>query len=360
MSAEQNRLAFSRDLDIKSLCLQLRHYREPSKARAVLELAATILPLLVIWAAAWYLHTLGYRWAVLVLTIPAALFLVRLFMIQHDCGHGAFMKSRRANDWVGRFLGVMTMTPYDFWRRQHSQHHATSGNLEDRGVGDIDTLTVSEYRSLSYFGRLRYRLYRHPLVLFGIGPTYLFLLKHRLPIGRMRKGVRPWVSTMGTNAAIGGVAAVLLWTMGPSAFLMVNLPIVLLASAAGVWLFYVQHQFSETNWQTPPNWSQQQAALSGSSYYLLPRPLNWVTANIGIHHVHHLNSRIPFYRLPQVLRDYPSLKAVGRVNLRESLSCVWLALWDEEAERLVSFTDAKALVRAAPAVGKQTLRRSPT
>ncbi|MEJ2027529.1 MAG: fatty acid desaturase, partial [Limibacillus sp.] len=224
---------------MKSLCLQLRHYREPSKGRAVLELIVTILPLLAIWTAAWHLHTLGYRWVVLLLTIPAALFLVRLFMIQHDCGHGAFLKSRRANDWIGRILGVMTMTPYDFWRQQHSLHHATSGNLNHRGVGDIDTLTVAEYQSLGYFGRLRYRLYRHPLVLFGLGPTYLFLLKHRLPIGLMRKGIRPWVSTMGTNAAIAGVAAMLLWIMGPNAFLMVNLPIVLLAAAAGVWLFYI-------------------------------------------------------------------------------------------------------------------------
>lgn len=351
MSAEQNRFAFSGDLDIKSLCLQLRHYREPSKGRALMELIVTIVPLLAIWIAAWHLHTLGYRWVVLLLTVPAALFLVRLFMIQHDCGHGAFLKSRRANDWIGRILGVMTMTPYDFWRQQHSLHHATSGNLNHRGVGDIDTLTVAEYQFLGYFGRLRYRLYRHPLVLFGLGPTYLFLLKHRLPIGLMRKGIRPWVSTMGTNAAIAVIAAMLLWIMGPNAFLMVNLPIVLLAAAAGVWLFYIQHQFAETNWQTPPNWSLQHAALFGSSYYLLPRPLSWVTANIGIHHVHHLNSRIPFYRLPQVLREYPPLKAFGRVNLRESLSYVWLALWDEETERLVSFADAKALIRPVPAGG---------
>ncbi|WP_455372678.1 fatty acid desaturase [Limibacillus halophilus] len=349
MNAEPSRFAFSGDLNLNHLSSQLRKYREPSGRRAVMELCATVVPLAGLWIAAWRLHSIGYWWAVILLTIPAALFLVRLFMIQHDCGHGAFLKGRRANDWVGRLLGVLTMTPYDFWRQQHSQHHATSGNLNHRGVGDIDTLTVAEYRSLGYFGRLRYRLYRHPLVLFGLGPAYLFLLKHRLPIGLMRRGLRPWMSTMGTNAAIAGVAALLLWIMGPSAFLMVNLPIVLLAAAAGVWLFYIQHQFAETNWQTPPNWSLQQAALFGSSYYLLPKPLNWITANIAVHHVHHLNSRIPFYRLPQVLRDFPHLTTFGRVSLRESLSCVWLALWDEESQKLVSFAAARALAKCAPA-----------
>ena len=285
MNAEQSRFEFSGDLNLNDLALDLRHYREPSNRRAIMELGATIIPLAGLWIAAWRLHDVGYWWAVLLVSVPAALFLVRLFMIQHDCGHGAFLKNKRANDWIGRILGVMTMTPYGFWRHQHSQHHATSGNLDFRGVGDIDTLTVSEYRALGLLQRLRYRLYRNPLVLFGVGPVYLFVLKHRLPIGLMRKGISPWVSTMGTNLAILAAVTLLIWLMGPAAFLMVNVPIILLASAAGVWLFYVQHQFPETSWRSTPNWSLQQAAVFGSSYYSLPKPLNWLTANIGIRHV---------------------------------------------------------------------------
>ena len=180
--------------------------------------------------------------------MPAAGFLVRLFMIQHDCGHGAFFRHRRANDWVGRVIGVLTLTPYDFWRRTHALHHASSGNLDRRGIGDVDTLTVREYLALSRWGRLRYRLYRHPLVMFGIGPAYLFMLQHRLPVGLMRQGWRPWLSTMATNLAIAVIVATLIWLIGVKPFLLVHLPIMLLAASVGVWLFYVQHQFEQTTW----------------------------------------------------------------------------------------------------------------
>ena len=245
----------------------LEGYRQPSTARGVVELLITAAPLATLWTASWWAFYLGFWWASLLIAIPASGFLVRLFMIQHDCGHGAFFHQRRANDWTGRVLGVVTLTPYDFWRRTHAVHHATSGNLDKRGIGDIDTLTVDEYLSRSAFSRLRYRLYRHPAVMFGIGPAYQFLLQHRLPIGLMQAGWGPWLSTMLTNAAVALIAAILIWSIGPVAFVLVHLPIVLLAGSVGVWLFYVQHQFEHTTWSGTERWTMHDAALHGSSHY---------------------------------------------------------------------------------------------
>jgi omega-6 fatty acid desaturase (delta-12 desaturase) len=320
----------------------LGNYSTPNHVRSVAELTITALPLVTLWTAAWFTFSLGYAWASLPIAIPAAGFLVRLFMIQHDCGHGTFFAGRLANDWVGRVIGVLTLTPYDCWRRTHAIHHATSGNLDRRGIGDVDTLTVREYRALSWWGRLKYRLYRHPLIMFGVGPAYLFLLQHRIPVGLMRNGWLPWASTMATNLAITLVVATLAWFIGIKAFLLVHLPIMLLAATAGVWLFYVQHQFEYTTWERDKRWNLHQAALHGSSHYDLPAPLRWFTANIGIHHVHHLCSRIPFYRLPRVLRDHPELLGVGHITLLQSFRCVRLVLWDEAQCRLVSFREIDA------------------
>ncbi|MCZ7656658.1 MAG: fatty acid desaturase [Xanthobacteraceae bacterium] len=322
----------------------LTRYHEPAAARSVFELVVTLVPLVALWGLAWLALDVSY-WLSLALAIPTAGFLVRVFMIQHDCGHGAFFRSRAINDWVGRVLGVLTLTPYGFWRHTHAVHHASSGNLERRGVGDIDTLTVSEYRARSRWGRLRYRLYRHPLVMFGVGPAYLFLLQHRLPVGLMRNGWQPWFSTMATNAGIAALFATVIWFVGPTSFVLVHLPVILLAASAGVWLFYVQHQFEDTLWADEPAWNRHEAALHGSSHYDLPAVLRWFTANIGVHHVHHLCSRIPYYRLPQVLRDHPQLGDIGRITLLESLRCVRMVLWDETRQRLVSFREARA---AAP------------
>ena len=233
--------------DARAWTQKLARYRDPSLLRSIVELGVSFGPLAALWAAAWASYHFGFWWLSLLLAVPAAGFLVRLFMIQHDCGHGAFFRHRLVNDWTGRVLGVLTFTPYDFWRRTHAVHHATSGNLQRRGMGDIDTLTVREYLALSYLGRLRYRLYRHPAVMFGIGPAYLFLVQHRLPVGLMRGGWVPWASTMGTNLAIAVVIAGLMWLIGIWAFLLVHLPIMLLAAALGVWLFYVQHQFEHTS-----------------------------------------------------------------------------------------------------------------
>lgn len=317
-------------------------YRAPSHARSIAELAITALPLAALWTCAWFAFILGHAEVSLLIAVPAAAFLVRLFMIQHDCGHGSFFSHRHANDWVGRVIGVLTLTPYDFWRLTHAIHHATAGNLDRRGIGDVDTLTVREYRALSRWGQLKYRLYRHPLVMFGIGPAYLFLLQQRLPVGLMRNGWQPWASTMATNFAIALIIALLVWFIGIKAFLLVHLPITLLAATAGVWLFYVQHQFERTAWGRDCEWSLHDAALHGSSHYDLPALLRWFTANIGVHHVHHLCSRIPYYRLSSVLRDHPELREIGRLTLLESLRCVRLALWDETQRRLVSFQEVTA------------------
>ena len=237
-------------------------------------------------------------WLSLALALPAAGFLVRLFMIQHDCGHGAFFRTRAVNDWVGRAFGVLTLTPYDYWKRTHAAHHASSAISSRRGLGDIETLTVAEYLRLDCRERVPYRLYRHPLVMFGVGPTYLFLLQHRAPLGLMRgAGWTPWISTMSTNVGIATVVALLIWLLAPAPFLMIHGPIFLIAATMGVWLFYVQHQFEDTRWTQEGNWSHPHAALHGSSHYDLPIVMRWFSANIGVHHVHHLASRVPFYRL---------------------------------------------------------------
>ena len=327
--------------DARAWTQVLARYRQPSTGRGIVEIAITIVPLATLWVLAWATLDIGY-WLALPLALAAAGFLVRLFAIQHDCSHGSFFRHRRANDWFGRVAGVLTFTPYAVWRHAHATHHASTGNLDRRGLGDVETLTVDEYRARSMWGRLRYRLYRHPLVLFGLGPAYLFILQQRLPVGTMRAGWRPWASTMTTNLAIALIAALLIWLIGFKAFLLVQLPILLFAASVGVWMFYVQHQFEHTTWANDREWNLHDAALHGSSHYDLPAFLRWLTANIGVHHVHHLNSRIPYYRLPSVLRDHPELRDVGRLTLLDSFRCVRLVLWDETQRRMVSFRDVQA------------------
>jgi omega-6 fatty acid desaturase (delta-12 desaturase) len=327
--------------DARELSKEILAFREPQAARSLFELAVTAVPFALLWLLTWAALDAGYTIGLL-LTLPAGAFLLRLFLIQHDCGHGAFFRRRAMNDWVGRTLGVLTFTPYDYWRRSHAIHHASTGNLDARGVGDVDTLTVAEYHSLSRGRRFLYRLYRHPLVLFGFGPAYLFLLRHRLPIGMMTKGWRPWISALGTNLSIAIAAGALIWMMGLKLFLLVHLPITLVAASLGVWFFYVQHQFERTRWDWEDDWSFHTAALHGSSHFDLPVILRWLSANIGVHHVHHLSSRIPFYRLPEVMREIPSLAKINRVTLRDSVRTIRLVLWDEQRQRLVSFAEARA------------------
>lgn len=326
--------------DARDWVAVLARYREPSRWRSAWEIAVTAVPFIGLWALAWWSVDISHALAAFVAVLNA-MFLVRLFVIQHDCGHAALFRNRVLSDWVGRVIGVLTLTPYDVWRRLHAAHHSTSGNLDQRGLGDVTTLTIAEYQALPLRRRLGYRIYRHPLTLFGIGPFYLFFLRNRLPHGLMRAGARYWVSAMGTNAGIAALLVVIGYFGGLDVLLLVFLPTMLFAASIGVWLFYVQHQFEETSWDRNPDWQLQEAALHGSSHYVLPGPLRWLTANIGMHHVHHLQSRVPFYRLPEILRDHPELAQTQRLTLRESLGCVHRHLWDEKSRRLVSFAAAR-------------------
>ncbi len=321
--------------------LILQKYRNPAMPRSFYEIAVTLIPFVALWIAAYQSLKISYLLS-LVFCLAAALFLVRLFIIQHDCGHGAFFKNKRMNNWVGRLIGVLTLTPYTLWRQAHLIHHASSGNLDKRGVGDINTITVAEYKARGPMGRLAYRMYRHPLVLFGIGPVFIFMLHYRLPIGFMKSGIKYWVSSLGTSLSMLIGAGILIHFIGLIPFAMIYFPIAITAAVVGVWMFYVQHQFEHTVWENSDDWEMQEAALLGSSYYDLPWFLPWLTGYIGIHHVHHLNSRIPFYRLKKVLRDNVALANMKRITLWESFKCVRLQLWCEQQRRLVSFKEALA------------------
>jgi omega-6 fatty acid desaturase (delta-12 desaturase) len=319
----------------------LASYRTPSITRSIFELAVTLIPFAALWALAWI--SLSYsHWLALALSLVNGLFLVRLFAIQHDCGHASFFSNRKVSDWVGRGLGILTVTPYDVWRRTHSEHHSGSGNLDRQGMGDIHTMTVTEYRALSKKQQFMYRLYRHPFVLFALGPAYLFILQNRLPLGLMNAGAKYWTSAMGTNFAIVAALSVIYYFGGWAPLVLIFLPSTVLAATIGVWLFYVQHQFEETHWESETEWDVHEAALEGSSHYDLPLVLQWFSANIGIHHVHHLYSRIPFYRLPQIIKDHPSLSENQRLTIRESFASVKLHLWDEAERRLVSYKEMHA------------------
>jgi len=319
--------------------MTLAAYREPDHLRSSFELGVSVIPFLLLWAMAWMSISVS-PWIALAISLVNAGFLLRLFAIQHDCGHGSFFRRRAVSDWVGRIIGVLTLTPYDVWRRTHSIHHSSSGNLGRRGIGDIHTMTVEEYKATSRLNRIWYRLYRHPLTLFGFGPGYLFFLQNRLPLGLMGRA-RYWISAMGTNIAIAVALGAVWYFGGLMPILLVFLPTTLLAATVGMWLFYVQHQFEDTHWKPEPDWQMHDAALHGSSHYVMPKPLQWMSANIGIHHVHHLQSRIPFYRLTEVIRDHQYLGDANQMTIRESLVCARLHLWDEKSHQLVSFAQAR-------------------
>ena len=335
-------VAQSRQERARQWVVKLARYREPSTFRSLFELLVTLVPFLLLWVLAWAALEVS-PWLSLALAVLNGAFLVRIFIIQHDLGHASYFANRTVSDWLGRALGVITLTPYDVWKRTHAIHHSHHGNLDYRGIGDVLTLTVEEYRARSRFGRLMYRLYRHPLVLFVLGPSYLFILHNRLPFGLMKSGWRYWTSAMGTNALIMLVVSLILWLGGLMPLLLIYIPTSVIGATIGVWLFYVQHQFEETHWAKEPDWQLHDAALEGSSHYQLPQPLQWMTGNIGIHHVHHLYSRIPFYRLTEVLRDQPELAQAQRMSIRQSLASVKLKLWDEKTQRLMSFREMRSL-----------------
>ncbi|HET9949258.1 MAG TPA: fatty acid desaturase [Longimicrobiales bacterium] len=314
--------------------------------RSVQQLLGTAIPFALLWYASYRALEVGW-WLTLLLAVPTAGFMVRLFMIQHDCGHGSFFSSRAARDWLGRCIGVLLLTPYDYWKRTHAYHHAHSGDLDFRGFGDIDTFTVREYLSWPWWRRLRYRLYRHPLVLFGLAPFYQFVIKHRYPWDIPRDWKQAWRSVWWTNAAIAGVLLLAWATIGLGPFLLVQGPVMLVATTIGLWLFYVQHQYEDTYWHRHEHWDYYEASLYGSSYLVLPKPLQWITANIGVHHVHHMSARIPNYKLQQVHDENPEFHVVRKIRIRDTLELLTLALWDEESRRLIRFQDLRRRRRAA-------------
>lgn len=334
-------------MDAREWVKILARYRDPSPVRSGFELGVSAIPFIALWILACWVAQYSYLGAFLISLLNGG-FLLRLFCIQHDCGHGSFFGNRKVSDWTGRIIGVFTLTPYDVWRRAHSIHHSHAGDLDHRGIGDIMTLTIEEYHQRTPFGRFLYRAYRHPLVMFGVGPTYIFMLLNRLP-DFMSDGRKYWISAMGTNVGIAAMLALIVWFGGWQSLFLVFLPTTLLGASVGVWLFYVQHQFETTQWDQTEDWQMHDAALHGSSHYDLPPILRWFTANIGIHHVHHLYSRIPFYRLPEVLKDHEELVDCSRLTIRESIKCVGLNLWDEKNRRLVSFKAARAMKRVAAA-----------
>ncbi len=313
--------------------------------RSLIQLLVSAGPFLGLWALAYWALDVSY-WLAVLFGLGAGSFLMRLFMIQHDCGHNTFFKSRIARNALGFLIGVLTLTPYEYWRKTHAHHHAHSGDLDHRGFGDIDTLTLQEYFVRSFWGRLAYRVYRNPLILCGPGAVFHFVVFHRFPWNVPGAWKRAWKSVWMTNLALAAVITIMVAAIGLEDFLLVHGPVLLFTCAAGVWLFYVQHQFENTYWHRTDSWNYFDAALGGSSYLALPKPLEWLTASIGIHHVHHLSVRIPYYRLREAMEAVPELQNPTRVTMWDSIRLMSLALWDEAEERLVSFREAKRLARA--------------
>ena len=325
---------------VRRLAAHCANYTGADVRRAVIQILNTGGPFAALVAVMLVGVHFGY-WPVLLLAIPAGGLLVRLFIIQHDCGHGSFLPSKTVNDVLGTILSIFTLAPYSFWRRAHTYHHASSGHLDKRGIGDINTLTVAEYERLSLFGRLQYRIYRHPLFLFGFGVPFYFAVLQRLPFWQPYAVREIWRSVLGLNAMMVAFYGALIWLIGVKTVLIVAIPVVFVGSAVGGWLFFVQHQFEETQWDRPPEWDFQVAAVLGSSYYVLPKALQWLTGNIGLHHIHHLCSLVPNYKLQACLDASSELQSLNRVTLWQSFGCARLALWCEQRRRLVSFRDAR-------------------
>ncbi len=321
--------------DLRALCA---HYAKPHLGRALWQLINTLPLFIALWCLMAFsiLQNWSYWWTLL-LALPAAGLYVRMFIFQHDCGHGSYFKNAALNDRVGAALGVVTLFPYGYWKKTHAVHHGTSGNLDRRGFGDVVTLTVEEYKSKNWFGRLSYRVYRHPLILMGVGPAYQFVLKHRLPFDMPLSWKREWASVWLNNLVLLIFGGLLAWFVGWQTVLLVHIPIVLLAGALGVWLFYVQHTFESAYWVNHDDWDSNQAAIDGSSFYDLPKILHWFTGNIGYHHIHHLASRIPNYNLPAAFKSSPLLQQAPRLTLWSSIRCANLKLWDEKLKRMVGF-----------------------
>jgi len=321
-----------------SLQKVLARYAVPRRGRAISNLFTSVVVYVGLIGAACV--ALGFSpWIAGGLSIVAAGFLVRTFIVFHDCAHGSFLPSKRANGLLGAALGVLVYTPFALWRREHAIHHATSGDLDRRGIGDIQTLTVDEYQALPWWNRLRYRLFRNPFVMFGLGPLWVLLLGPRVVSWSAPRRLQR--SVLGTDLTLVVLIGALCWLLGWQGFLVVQLPALLVSGSIGIWLFYVQHQFEDTYWQSGESWSYDDAALKGSSYLRLPKPLQYLTGNIGLHHVHHLSARIPNYNLQAAHDENAALHGVPTISLLDGLRATRLKLWDERQRKLVGFRAAR-------------------
>ncbi|HNT24847.1 MAG TPA: fatty acid desaturase [Anaerolineales bacterium] len=318
----------------KSWLKGLKQYEAPTPGRSAWQIANSVIPYIALFYLAYRSLEISY-WLTLLLATLAAGFMVRIFIIFHDCCHGSFTKSQRANRIIGTITGIITFTPYDQWKHSHAVHHATAGDLDRRGVGDVYTMTADEYLALPPIKRLGYRLYRFPLVMFGLGSTFVFLIGHRF--WHPKASPRERMSVIWTNLALLGIFIVMSLLIGWREYILVQFPILFFAAAAGVWLFYVQHQFESVYWERHERWDFIQAATLGASYYKLPPLLQWFTGNIGFHHIHHLNPRIPNYLLEKCQRETPRFQEIRPITLQSSLKCLGLRLWDEKEHKLVGF-----------------------
>lgn len=316
---------------------------------SIRQLFNTLLPMVALWYGAYWSLSISY-WLTLAFVVATSFFVIRTFIIFHDCCHGSFFKSKRANDIMGIITGVITMVPYQQWKNAHAIHHATSSNLDKRGVGDLWILTVEEYASSSRLHKLAYRLYRNPLIMFGLGPIYVFLFQYRFN----RKGARrkERMNTYLMNALIVVTYALLTWAIGWKAMLLVQGPIFYLSGVLGVWLFYVQHQFEDSYFEHEEEWSYVKAAVDGSSYYKLPKLFQWLTGNIGFHHVHHLSPKVPNYYLESAHDAVPPLHKATTITILQSLESLKFRLWDEESKRFVSFRAVKDRLRSLASAGR--------
>ncbi len=326
----------------------LAPYQKSNVRHSIFQLLNTLLPYAALWVLMAFSLKISYA-LTLALAVVASAFLVRIFIFFHDCGHNSFFPSVKANKAVGFWLGVLVFTPGEQWWHSHAIHHATSGNLDKRGTGDVNTLTVDEYYESRWFGRLGYRLFRNPLVMFGLGPAFTFLLMNRLPFPHY--GKKEARSVLLTDLAILALGTAISLVIGVKGYLMIQIPIMLIGGTAGIWLFYVQHQFEDPYWERSENWNYVASALLGASYLKLPRVLQWFSGNIGFHHVHHLSPRIPNYNLESAHENIPVINDWARVvELNESLRMTRLKLWDESIKKMVGFGKARWMsVRASHA-----------
>ncbi len=317
-------------------------YQKPSVGRAVWQMVNTIIPYGVLWYLM-YLSLSVSWWLTIPLAMLAGAFLVRMFIIFHDCGHGSFFKSQTANHIVGAITGVLTFTPYYHWRWEHAIHHSASGDLDRRGIGDVWTLTVQEYLESSRWQKFSYRLARNPVILFVIAPLVLFLGINR--IAKSKAPFRERCSVYLTNLVLGLMVLGLIWLFGLKAYLIIQLTVLMLAGSAGVWLFYVQHQFEGVYWERSDKWDYALAALKGSSFYKLPKVLQWFSGNIGFHHIHHLSARIPNYHLEKCHKAEPLFQTVKPITLISSLKSFTFRLWDEQRRMLVGYDHLRKIRR---------------